>query len=169
MGALQMAVGFAQLRRAKRLPFPGYMATKGPLAEMKSLYQSQMNEGIGSEQSGIMRMAGAQTMGQQMNAVAQNASQSSQLFGRTAALNRTGNEARIANANFEAKQSAMSGVERMNTAMTAIEQKDIAAARDYRLTAERAAGAAIKRGSENIAGYVSEENYYKRSGKEKQA
>ena len=33
----------------------------------------------------------------------------------------------------------------------AIEQKDIAATRDYRLTAEKAAGQAIARGSENIA------------------
>jgi hypothetical protein len=155
MGLVQMAVGLSQLRRAKRLPFPGYLASKGPLAEMKSLYQSQMKEGIGSQQRGIMRMQGAQQMGQQMNAISQNAAQGSQLLGRTAALNRTGTEARIASADLESKQSSMSGMERMNRAMTAIEQKDIAAKREYRMTAERAAGQAIKRGSENIAEFAS--------------
>ena len=166
MGALQMAVGYAQLRKAKRLPFPGYLATKGPLAQMKSLYESQMRQGIGSEQRGIMRMQGAQTNAQQMNAISQNSAQGSQLLGRTAALNRTGTEAKIADADYQARQSSMSGVERMNAAMTAIEQKDIAAKRDYRLMAERAAGAAIKRGSENIAGFVAEEGAYNRKNKE---
>jgi hypothetical protein len=151
MGLTQMAIGMAQLRKARRLPFPGYMATKGPLAEMKTLYQKQMTEGIGSEQRGNMRMQGAQTNAQQMNAVSQNSAQSSQLLGRTAGLNRTSSEMRIAQADTSAKQNAMSGVERMNVAMTAIEQKDIAASRDYRIRAEQAAGAAIKRGSENIA------------------
>lgn len=151
MGATQMAIGMAQLRKARRLPFPGYMASKGPLAEMKSLYQSQLREGIGSEQRGIMRMQGAMTNAQQINAVAQNSAQSSQLLGRTAGLNRSSSEMRIAQADIAAKQSAMTGIERMNTAMTAIEQKDIAASRDYRIKAEQAAGAAIKRGSENIA------------------
>ena len=151
MGLIQMAVGMSQLRKARRLPFPGYMASKGPLAQMKTLYQSQMREGIGSEQRGIMRMQGAQTNAQQMNAVSQNAAQGSQLLSRTAGLNRTSAEMRIAQADIAAKQSAMTGVERMNNAMTAIEQKDIAASRDYRIKAEQAAGYAIKRGSENIA------------------
>lgn len=154
MGLVQMAVGMSQLRKARRLPFPGYMATKGPFAQMKSLYQSQMREGIGSEQRGIMRMQGAQRNAQQMNAISQNSAQASQLFGRTAGLNRVGTEARIAQADADARQSAMTGVERMNAAMTSIEQKDIQAKRDYRIMAEKAAGAAIKRGSENIATYV---------------
>ena len=156
MGALQMAVGFAQLRKAKRLPFPGYMAAKGPLAEMKSIYQNQMREGIGSEQRGIMRMRGAQTMNQQMNAVGQNAAQSSQLLGRTASLNRGANEARIVQLDTDVKQNAMTGVERMNNAMSALQQKDISAQRDYRIRAEQAAGAGIKRGSENIAGFMAD-------------
>lgn len=156
MGALQMAVGFAQLRKAKRLPFPGYMAAKGPLAEMKSIYQNQMREGIGSEQRGIMRMRGAQTMNQQMNAVGQNAAQSSQLLGRTASLNRGASEARIVQLDTDVKQNAMTGVERMNNAMSALQQKDISAQRDYRIRAEQAAGAGIKRGSENIAGFMAD-------------
>lgn len=156
MGALQMAVGFAQLRKAKRLPFPGYMAAKGPLAQMKSLYENQMREGIGSQQRGTMRMQGAQTMNQQMNAVSQNSAQSSQLFGRTASLNRGGTEAKIVQLDTDVKQNAMSGVERMNNAMSALQQKDISAQRDYRIKAEQAAGAGIKRGSENIAGFLAD-------------
>lgn len=151
MGLVQMAVGISQLRKANRLPFPGYLATKGPYAEMKSIYQTNMRQGIGSEQRGIMRMENNRTQAQQMNAVAQTSSQASALFGRTAAINRTSGEARIAQADIAEKRLAMSGVERMNQAMSQITQKDISASRDYRMTAERAAGAAIKAGSENIA------------------
>lgn len=155
MGLTQMAFGLSQLRKAKRLPFPGYMAAKGPLAQMKSLYQNQMRTGMGSEQRGTMRMQGAQRMNQQMNAVAQNSSQASQLFGRTAALDRGATEARIVQQDTDIKQNAMTGVERMNNALTALKQKDISAQREYRIKAEQAAGAAIKRGSENIAGFLS--------------
>ena len=115
-----------------------------------------MNEGIGSEQRGTMRMQGAQTMNQQMNAVGQNSAQSSQLFGRTASLNRGATESRIVQLDTDVKQNAMTGVERMNNAMSALQQKDISAQRDYRITAEQAAGAGIKRGSENIAGFLAD-------------
>ncbi len=161
MGALQMAVGFAELRRAKRLPFPGYMAAAAPLAAMKSIYQNQMTQGIGSEQRANLRMQGNRINAQQMNAVAGNTAQSSQLLGRTASLNRTSAELRLAQAEIEAKQNAMAGVERMNNAMSAIKQRDIAAQRDYRILAEKSAGAAIKRGSENIAGYLAEDRLTK--------
>lgn len=151
MGIVQMAVGMAQLQKANRLPFPGYLATKGPYAEMKSIYQNNMKQGIGSEQRGIMRMENNRNQAQQMNAVAQTSPQASAVFGRTAAINRTSGESRIAQADISEKQLAMSGVERMNQAMSTITQKDISAQRDYRITAEKAAGAAIKTGSENIA------------------
>lgn len=156
MGLVQMAVGISQLRKANRLPFPGYLATKGPYAEMKSIYQNNMKQGIGSEQRGIMRMENNRNQAQQMNAVAQTSPQASAVFGRTAAINRTSGEARIAQADITEKQLAMSGVERMNQAMSTITQKDISAQRDYRITAERAAGAAIKAGSENIARSVAD-------------
>ena len=151
MGLVQMAVGMSQLRKARRLPFPGYLATKGPYAEMKSLYKTNMEQGIGSEQRGIMRMENARAQAQQENAISQRSAQSSNLFGRTAALNRTSGEARIAQADFGARQQAMSGVERMNQAMSLITQKDITAQRQFKIDAETAAGQAIKAGSENIA------------------
>jgi hypothetical protein len=154
MGLLQMAIGISQLRKANRLPFPGYLATKGPYAEMKSIYQNNMQQGIGSEQRGIMRMENNRAQAQRMNAVAQGSPQASAFFGRTAAIDRTTGEARITQADVAEKQLAMSGVERMNRAMSLITQKDIKASRDFRTYAEKAAGAAIKRGSENIAASV---------------
>jgi hypothetical protein len=154
MGLVQMAIGISQLRKANRLPFPGYLATKAPYAEMKSIYQNNMQQGIGSEQRGIMRMENNRAQAQRMNAVAQGSPQASAFFGRTAAIDRTTGEARIAQADIAEKQLAMSGVERMNQAMSLITQKDIKATRDFRTYAEKAAGAAIKRGSENIAASV---------------
>jgi hypothetical protein len=154
MGLVQMAIGLSQLRKANRLPFPGYLAAKGPYAEMKSIYENNMRQGIGSEQRGMMRMENSRAQAQQMNAVSQSSPQASALLGRTAAINRTSGEARILQADLAEKQNAMSGVERMNQAMSLITQKDISAKRDFRLTAERAAGAAIKRGSENIANSI---------------
>jgi hypothetical protein len=151
MGLVQMAVGMYQLNKANKLPFPSYQKTKGPFAEMKSIYQGQMRQGIGSEQRGNMGMQNAQLQAQQMNAVSQSSPQASAVFGRTAALDRTKGTMQIAQADQSAKIDAMSGVERMNNALTAIEQKDIAAARDFRIRAEQAAGQAIARGSENIA------------------
>jgi len=151
MGLVQMAVGMYQLNKANKLPFPSYQKTKAGFSEMKGIYQGQVRQGIGSEQRGIMSMQNAQGQAQQMNAVSQSSPQASSVFGRTAALNRTGGIMQIAQADQSAKINAMSGVERMNNALTAIEQKDIAATRDFRLTAERAAGQAIARGSENIA------------------
>lgn len=151
MGLVQMAVGMAQLNKANRLPFPSYQKTKAGFSEMKGIYQGQVRQGIGSEQRGNMAMQNAQSQAQQMNAVSQSSPQASTVFGKTAALNRTGGIMQIAQADQVAKINAMSGVERMNNALTAIEQKDIAATRDYRLTAEKAAGQAIARGSENIA------------------
>lgn len=154
MGLVQLAIGISQLRKANRLPFPGYLATKGPYAEMKSIYQTNMEQGIGSEQRGIMRMENNRGIAQRMNAVSQTTPQASALLGRTAAIDRTSGEARILQADLAEKQLAMSGVERMNQAMSMITQKDISASREYRLIAERAAGAAIKRGSENIANSI---------------
>jgi hypothetical protein len=151
MGLVQMAVGMYQLNKANKLPFPNYQKTKGPYSEMKSIYQTNMRQGIGSEQRGNLMMQNAQSQAQQANAISQSSPQASAVFGRTAAMNRTGGIMQIAQADQNAKLDAMSGVERMNNALTAIEQKDIAAARDYRLTAEKAAGQAIARGSENIA------------------
>lgn len=151
MGLLQMAVGMSQLRRANRLPFPGYLATKGPYAEMATLYDRNIRMGIGSEQRGIMQTQNDIRMAQQLNAIAQGSPQASAAFGRTAALNRTGGTMQIAQADYSARQAAMTGKERMNAAMSLILQKDIKASRDYRIQAEQAAGAAIARGSENIA------------------
>lgn len=151
MGLLQMAVGMSQLRRANRLPFPGYLATKGPYAEMATLYDRNIRMGIGSEQRGIMQTQNDLRMAQQLNAIAQGSPQASAAFGRTAALNRTGGAMQVAQADFAARQAGMSGKERMNAAMSLILQKDIKATRDYRIDAEQAAGAAIARGSENIA------------------
>jgi hypothetical protein len=151
MGVLQMAVGMSQLRRANRLPFPGYLATKGPYAEMATLYDRNIRMGVGSEQRGIMQTQNDIRMAQQLNAIAQGSPQASAAFGRTAALNRTGGTMQVAQADFAARQAGMSGKERMNAAMSLILQKDIKAARDYRIDAEQAAGAAIARGSTNIA------------------
>lgn len=151
MGLVQMAVGMSQLRKANRLPFPGYLATKGPYAEMATLYDRNIRMGIGSEQRGIMQTQNDLRMAQQMNAIAQGSPQASAAFGRTAALNRTGGAMQVAQADLAARQAGMSGKERMNAAMSLILQKDIKAARDYRIDAEQAAGAAIARGSENIA------------------
>lgn len=151
MGLTQMAIGMAQLRKANRLPFPGYLATKGPYAEMATLYDRNIRMGIGSEQRGIMQTQNDLRMAQQLNALAQGSPQSAMAFGRTAALNRTGGAMQVAQADYAARQAAMSGKERMNAAMSLIVQKDIKASRDYRIDAEQAAGAAIARGSENIA------------------
>lgn len=151
MGLVQMAVGMSQLRKANRLPFPGYLATKGPYAEMATLYDRNIRMGIGSEQRGIMQTQNDLRMAQQMNAIAQGSPQASAAFGRTAALNRTGGAMQVAQADIAARQAGMSGKERMNAAMSLILQKDIKASRDYRIDAEQAAGQAIARGSENIA------------------
>jgi len=154
MGLVQLAIGMSQLRKANRLPFPGYLAAKAPYAEMKSIYQTNMDQGIGSEQRGLMRMENNRGIAQRMNAASQVSPQASALLGRTAAIDRTSGEARILQADLAEKERAMTGVERMNRAMSLITQKDISASREFRLIAEKAAGAAIKRGSENIAASV---------------
>lgn len=151
MGLTQMAVGMSQLRKANRLPFPGYLASKAPYAEMASLYDRNIRMGIGSEQRGIMQTQNNLRSAQQMNAISQGSPQASALFGRTAALDRTSGAMQIAQADYAARQAAMSAKERMNAAMSLIVQKDIKASRDYRIDAEQAAGKAIARGSENIA------------------
>ena len=151
MGLVQMAVGLNQLRKAKRLPFPSYKGAMAPYAGMKSMYQDQASQGLGSEQMGLMRNRMNTQQSQLLRRTQESSPQASMLFGRTAAMDRVSGEAALSKQNIDYKQSMVGGLERMNTAMSNILQKDISAQRDYRITAERAAGAAIKAGSENIA------------------
>jgi len=157
-GIYQMIAGQDQLKKARRLPMPSFRSAMGPYAGMKSIYEQGAKAGLPSEVTGQLRSNLATRLAQFENKARLVSPQSSALVGRIASMDRVSGEANIMQQNVGYKQEMLSGLERMNLAMSNIAQKDISAQRSYRIMAEKAAGTAMKVGTENImAGTTPEE------------
>jgi len=157
-GIYQMIIGQNQLNKARRLPLPSFRSAMGPYAGMKSLYEQGYKSGLPSEVSGQLRSNLTTRLAQFENKARLVSPQSSAVVGRIASMDRVSGEANIMQQNLGYKEGMLSGLDRMNLAMSNIIQKDISAQRSYRIMAEQAAGAAIKTGTENImAGTTPEE------------
>lgn len=151
MGLTQLAVGLNQLGKARRLPFPSFMEAAGPLQANRQLYQQMYQTGLGSERENMMRTNMALQRAQAMNAISERSPQASAYMTRVAGLSNIQGEEAIAQADIRARQQALYGIENANAALTSLGLKQIESEREYKLMAQRAAGAAIKSGTENIA------------------
>ena len=151
LGLVQMAVGLNQLKKAKRLPFPSYREAAKPLETLEDIYARQYQMGIGSEMEGIMRSNAATQFSQAMRNVSERSPQASQFVSRTAGLSGLQAEQGIVQADIQAKQQALTGLERIRAGLTSLGLKDISEQREYKLLAQKAAGETIKTATENLA------------------
>lgn len=151
MGLVQLAVGLNQARKAKRLPFPSFRQAAAPLVESRNLYQQMYERGLGTERENIYRSNLAAQQASAMRNISQGSPQASQFAGRVASLSNIQAEQGITQADIQARQGALAGMERVNSALSALGLRQIASEREYRMLAEQAAGQAIKTGTENIA------------------
>lgn len=149
-GIYQMIIGANQLKKARRLPLPSFRGALESYAGVKDIYSQGYKAGLPSEITGQMRSNLATRLAQFENRVNVMSPQSSSLVGRIASMDRISGEANITQQNIAYKENMLSGLERMNMAMNNIIQKDISAQRSYRIMAEKAAGTAIKTGTENL-------------------
>ncbi len=151
LGLVQMAVGLNQLKKAKRLPFPSYREAARPLETLEDIYARQYQMGIGSEMEGIMRSNAATQFSQAMRNVSERSPQASQFVSRTAGLSGLQAEQGIVQADIQAKQQALTGLERIRAGLTSLGLKDISEQRAYKILAQKAAGGAIETATENLA------------------
>lgn len=151
MGLIQMAVGLNQARKARRLPFPSYRSAQRPLLEQRQLYRNLYETGLGSERESIMRAELASQRAGATRRISESSPQASAYLRGMSGLSGVKGEQMITQSDIQAKQMGLTGMERMNAALTSIEQAQIEADRQYKLLAQKAAGEAIKAGTENIA------------------
>lgn len=151
MGLIQMAVGLNQAKKARRLPFPSYRAAQRPLLEQRQLYRNLYETGLGSERESIMRAELASQRAGATRRISESSPQASAYLRGMSGLSGVRGEQMITQSDIQAKQMGLTGLERMNAALTSIEQAQIEADRQYKLLAQKAAGEAIKTGTENIA------------------
>lgn len=151
LGLIQMAVGLNQAKKARRLPFPSYRAAQRPLLETKQLYRNVYETGLGSEREAIMRSELASQRAGATRRISESSPQGSAYLRGMSGLSGVRGEQMITQSDIQAKQMGLTGIERMNAALTSIEQAQIEADRQYKLLAQQAAGQAIKSGTENIA------------------
>ena len=151
LGLIQMAIGLNQAKKARRLPFPSYRGAQRPLLEQRQLYRNVYETGLGSERESIMRAELASQRAGATRRISESSPQASAYMRGMSGLSGVKGEQMITQSDIQAKQMGLTGIERMNAALTSIEQAQIEADRQYKLLAQKAAGEAIKAGTENIA------------------
>lgn len=151
LGLIQMAIGLNQAKKARRLPFPSYRGAQRPLLETRQLYRNMYETGLGSERESIMRAELASQRAGATRRISESSPQASAYMRGMSGLSGVKGEQMITQSDIQAKQMGLTGIERMNAALTSIEQAQIEADRQYKLLAQKAAGEAIKAGTENIA------------------
>ena len=150
MGLVQMAVGLNQAKKARRLPFPSYRSAQRPLLEQRQLYRNVYETGLGSERESIMRSELASQRAGATRRISESSPQASAYLRGMSGLSGVKGEQMITQSDIQAKQMGLTGMERINAALTGIEQAQIEADRQYKIMAQKAAGETIKTGTENI-------------------
>ena len=150
-GAIQMAVGYAQLAKAKKLPFPNYTDGMQYANENMDMYRRQYREGMGQSTLGGIRKETSSATAKTMRSLAETAPQfSGQEASRMGAIDRMSTEATLSKMDAGVKKGAIGGMTKAAADISEIEQRQVKAERDYKMEAQKAAGNAIATGSENL-------------------
>jgi hypothetical protein len=150
-GAVQMAVGYAQLAKAKKLPFPNYTDGMQYANENMDMYRRQYREGMGQNVLGGIRKETTATTAKTMRSLAETTPQfAGQEASRMGALDRMTTEATLSKLDAGVKKSAVGGMTKAAADISEIQQRQVKAERDYKIQAQEAAGNAIATGSENL-------------------
>lgn len=150
-GAVQMAVGYAQLQKAKKLPFPDYTSGMQYANENMEMYRRQYKEGLGDDMLGGVRKETSAQTAKTLRSLAETTPQfAGQAASRMGALDRMSTEVNLSKMDESYKRSAIGGMTRSASEISTIQQRDVTAKREYKMMAQQAAGEAIKTGSENL-------------------
>jgi hypothetical protein len=150
-GAVQMAVGYYQLAKAKKLPFPNYTDGMQYANENMDMYRRQYREGVGQNTLGGIRKETTANTAKTMRSLAETTPQfAGQEASRMGALDRMSTEATLSKMDNNVRQGSLGGMSRAAASISEIQQRQVKAERDYKMEAQQAAGNAIATGSENL-------------------
>jgi hypothetical protein len=150
-GAVQMAVGYYQLAKAKKLPFPNYTDGMQYANENMDMYRRQYREGMGQNTLGGIRKETTANTAKTMRSLAETTPQfAGQEASRMGALDRMSTEATLSKMDNNVRQGSLGGMSRAAASISEIQQRQVKAERDYKMEAQQAAGNAIATGSENL-------------------
>jgi hypothetical protein len=150
-GGIQMLVGYNQLRKAQKLPFPDYTSGMQYANENMEMYRKQYQEGLGDDTLGGVRKESSGQTAKTLRTLAETTPQfAGQAASRIGALDRLSTEVNLSKLDEAYRRSAISGMTRSAAEISTIQQRDITAKREYKMMAQQAAGEAIATGSENL-------------------
>lgn len=150
-GGIQMLVGYNQLMKAKKLPFPDYTSGMQYANENMEMYRRQYKEGLGDDMLGGVRKETSAQTAKTLRSLAETTPQfAGQAASRIGALDRMSTEVNLSKMDESYKRSAIGGMTRSASEISTIQQRDVTAKREYKMMAQQAAGEAIKTGSENL-------------------
>jgi len=150
-GSIQMIVGLNQLRKAKKLPFPDYTSGMQYANENMEMYRKQYQQGLGNDTLGGVRKETASQTAKTLQSLSETSPQfAGQAASRMGALDRMSTEVNLSKLDEGARRGALGGMTRAAGEISSIQQRQVTAQRQYKMMAEKAAGQAIARGSENL-------------------
>lgn len=150
-GGVQMLVGYNQLRKAKKLPFPDYTSGMQYANENMEMYRKQYQQGLGDDMLGGVRKETAAQTAKTLRSLSETAPQfAGQAASRMGALDRMSTEVNLSKMDESYRRDAIAGMTRSASEISTIQQRDVTAKRQYKMMAQQAAGEAIARGSENL-------------------
>ncbi len=150
-GGIQMLVGYNQLRKARKLPFPDYTSGMQYANENMEMYRKQYQEGLGDDTLGGVRKETAGQTAKTLRSLAETTPQfAGQAASRIGALDRLSTEVNLSKMDQSYRRAAISGMTRSADEISTIQQREVSAKREYKLMAQEAAGQAIATGSENL-------------------
>lgn len=150
-GGIQMLVGYNQLRKARKLPFPDYTSGMQYANENMEMYRRQYQEGLGDDVLGGVRKETEGQTAKTLRTLSETTPQfAGQATSRIGALDRLSTEVNLSKMDQAYKRNAISGMTRSASEISTIQQRDITAKREYKIMAQQAAGQSIATGTENL-------------------
>lgn len=142
-----------ELNKLASQRIPRYMDAAGPLMQNKALQEQQYRQGLTPATKALMQNQFATgQLAQQRNIQETSGGQMSNALSRLGALNSNNFALGIGAQNEAAQRQGMQGMIGTNRELSGLEQRDVAADKEYRLRKEMAYGTAAQQGFQDVLG-----------------